>query len=189
MEQKYKAGIISRTHYSDLLRLSLLAQHGGVWLDATFYCSAPCIEEYFRMPLWSVKRPDYSHISAACGGFATYSLGCSYDNRWVFATIRDFVLHYWQENDMLIDYLMLDYLIVLAQRKDPRIAELFGSIVPNNPRCDDLGNVLAEPFDVRQWAQLKENTALFKLTWKQQFPRQKDGQSTFFGKLLEEDLT
>ena len=67
--EKVRAGIMSRTNLSDLLRLSLLAEHGGMWLDATFFC-AGSLDEYMDMPLWSIKRPDYLHASVACGMFA-----------------------------------------------------------------------------------------------------------------------
>lgn len=30
-------GIITNTHFSDLLRIELLINHGGLWLDATTY--------------------------------------------------------------------------------------------------------------------------------------------------------
>lgn len=184
VEEKYKAGIITRTHFSDLLRLSLLAEHGGMWLDATFFCAGPGIEDYFSYPLWSIKRPDYLHGSVACGYFAGYSLGCNYENRWIFAAIRDFFLKYWETNDKLIDYLLVDYMIVLAQRRDPRIAQAFGQIVPNNPACDELIKVLGAPFEPEVWEQLTEKTSLFKLTWKQDFPKQKNGQDTFYAKLI-----
>ena len=46
---KVHAGIMSRTHLSDLLRLSLLAEHGGLWLDATFYCTGP-LDGYMSLP-------------------------------------------------------------------------------------------------------------------------------------------
>lgn len=36
LEEKYKRGIITKTHLSDLLRISLLARYGGIWLDSTF---------------------------------------------------------------------------------------------------------------------------------------------------------
>ena len=32
---------ISQNHYADLLRITLLSQFGGVWADATVYCSRP----------------------------------------------------------------------------------------------------------------------------------------------------
>lgn len=183
-EEKKNKRIISRTHYSDILRLSLLAEHGGMWLDATFFCSDFALEEYFKYPVWSIKRPDYGHCSVACGYFATYALQCHKEERWIFATIRDFFLHYWIINDKQIDYLTLDYMIVLAQKKDYRIKKAFSQIAPNNPCCDELYKILGKPFDENIWQELKKETSLFKLTWKQEFPKKQNGQDTFYAKLL-----
>ncbi len=188
IEQKKKKGIITRTNFSDLLRLSLLAKYGGMWLDSTFFCTSPIIEEYFDMPLWSIKRPDYFHASVASGYFAGYSLACSMENRFAFLTIRDFFLHYWECNDTMVDYLMVDYMIVLAQKYDEKINEIFRAIVPNNPQCDELFKVLGEPYDSELWNNLKSKTSLFKLTWKQKFPLEKNGKPTFYKMLIEERL-
>lgn len=188
IEEKYRAGTISRTHFSDVLRLCLLAEHGGMWLDATIFCVHPVLEDYFSVPVWSVKRPGYGHISAGCGGFVTGTMQCAYSHRWIFTTIRDFLLHYWQEHDLLVDYLALDYLIDLVQRADPRIAACFDSIVPNNPKGDELLRVLNEPFDAAYWEELKQDTALFILSWKRSFVTQKNNRDTFYAKLLEGTL-
>ena len=69
IEEKYARGIITKTHLSDLLRISLLAQYGGVWLDSTFFCTGD-LEPCFKSPIWSIKRPDYRHVSVSCGEFA-----------------------------------------------------------------------------------------------------------------------
>lgn len=188
VEEKFAKGIISKTHYSDILRLSLLAEHGGMWLDSTFFCAEPMLDQYFQMPLWSIKRPDYLHGSVACGKFATYSLSCSKENRWIFAVIKDFVLHYWKENDILIDYLFLDYLFVLAQKWDKRIDEAFLAVEPNNPSCDELCKVLGQPFSAEQWNKFKADTCLFKLTWKQDYPASAANQDTYYAKLLRGEL-
>ena len=188
VEKKREKGIITRTNFSDLLRLSLLSQHGGMWLDATFFCAKNELEDYFKYPLWSIKRPDYLHCSVASGYFAGYSLKCDSEYRWIFTTIRDFFLHYWETNDSLIDYLLVDYMIVLAQRKDVRIAKAFQEIIPNNDCCDDLYKVLDEPYKEEIWEKLTQNTALFKLTWKQNFEEQKNGIDTFYGKFLKGEL-
>ena len=188
IEEKKKKGIISRTHYSDLLRLELLAKYGGVWLDSTFFCVKPDIEEYFSKPIWSIKRPNYLHCSVACGYFANYSLGCTYENRNIYAVIRDFLIKYWEKNDTIIDYLLTDYLIVLAQRHNDKIAKVFENITPNNPCCDELYKILGEPYDEDVWQELKKDTALFKLTWKQEFSLKKNGCDTFYAKLLDGKL-
>lgn len=188
IEDKKKNGIISRTHYSDLLRFAILAKYGGIWLDSTFFCTKPKIEEYFSYPIWSIKRPDYLHCSIACGYFANYSLGCKYDNRRSFAIIRDFILQYWKENDSIIDYLLTDYLIVLAQRHDKQLKIDFENIIPNNPNCDELFKVLGHAFNEEEWKNINKNTSLFKLSWKHSFPIEVDGVKTFYGKIIDNEL-
>lgn len=187
VEEKYKKGIITRTNYSDLLRLSLLAQHGGMWLDSTFFC-VDSISEYFELPVWSIKRPDYGHASVACGYFAGYSLLCDREHRWIFKVIREFFLNYWKNNDTMVDYLMVDYMIVLAQRKFENIKKEFEKIPLNNKNCDELFKVLNEEYEEIKWQELKKDTRLFKLTWKQSFIQEKNKKKTFYGKLLERKL-
>ncbi len=187
VERKRKAGIMSRTHYSDLLRLSLLSKYGGMWVDSTFFCTGD-ISQYFSWPLWSIKRPDYFHASVASGYFANYSLGCDFAHRKVFAIIRDFTFEYWRKYDTLIDYLFLDYLIVLAQRHSEYLRKSFADIRPNNPQCDELYKVLGEPYDERQWRDMKHDTNMFKLTWKREYPLEKAGKPTFYGMLLDGKL-
>ncbi|OZG68539.1 polysaccharide biosynthesis protein [Bifidobacterium eulemuris] len=186
VNEKKRKGIMSLTHYSDLLRMSLLAQYGGLWLDATFLCTEKIEDALFSMPLFTIKRPDYLHCSVAQGYYANYSLGCNIDNRWIFRTLRDFYLHYWSQNDYLVDYLLTDYLIALMQKHNKRIADAFAEVEPNNPRCDDLCKLLGEPYEGKKWTELSENTGLFKLTWKQSFPIEKKGKQTYYGKILQE---
>ena len=78
---------------------------------------------------YGVSKGHYFHASVAGGYFAGYSLACNESNRFVFATIRDFFLNYWKNNNTMVDYLMVDYMIVLAQKYDSRIAEEFAKIL------------------------------------------------------------
>lgn len=183
MMDKYKAGIITRTHLSDYLRLELLSRYGGLWFDSTFFCTSN-IEFVFNLPLWSIKRPDYLHISVASGQFANYSFACDEEHRWIFATLRDYLLAYWQKYDYMVDYLFLDYLIVKAIQDYREIAKAFSEIPPNNPNCDELLKVLSKQYDVQKWNELIKDTNLFKLTWKKSFEKEVDGQLTFYGKII-----
>lgn len=181
-------GILSRTHISDYLRLELLSRFGGIWLDSTFFCCHALEGDIYGAPLFSIKRPDYLHGSIAGGYFANYSLGCDDGHRFVFAAIRDLFLEYWRRNGYLVDYLLTDYLIVMAQRHCPSIADAFAAIEPNNPACDELFKVLDEPYDASKWSDLSSSTDLFKLTWKQEFPKQIEGAQTFYGELIKKGL-
>ncbi|SFC61714.1 Capsular polysaccharide synthesis protein [Butyrivibrio sp. YAB3001] len=160
-----------------------------MWLDATFFCTdSVLLDSYFNEPIWSIKRPEYNHASVACGYFAGYSLECHEENRYAFSTMRDLFLNYWKNNDIMVDYLMVDYMIVLAQKHDKRIQNQFDRISPNNPKCDELIKVLNEQFDKDKWADLKTDTCLFKLSWKQKFIEEKDGKPTFYKYLIEGKL-
>lgn len=188
IEDKYKNKIFSRTHFSDLLRMNILATYGGIWIDSTFFCKGPCFESYMKLPLWSIKRPDYLHCSIASGYFAGYSLGCNYQNRWIFKIIRDILFHYWKDNEKLVDYLLVDYAVVLAQQHYKDLAEAFKQIQPNNPYCDELYKVLGQPYDENTWQHISKDTALYKLTWKQSFEKEINGKKSFYGMLIDGSL-
>lgn len=187
IEEKYRRGIITKTHLSDLLRISLLAQYGGVWLDSTFFCTGN-LEACFATPVWSIKRPDYRHVSVSCGEFANYSFGCTSEYRKVFVILREYLLDYWKRYNYMIDYLFLDYLIVLARKQNAYVDQAFNEIIPNNKNCDELLKVLGNPYDSSEWEKMKNNTNLFKLTWKTDFSEKVDEKATYYGMLWKNEL-
>lgn len=187
ISDKREKGIITRTNYSDLLRLSLLAEYGGMWLDSTFFC-VNNIEKYFNLPLWSIKRPDYFHASVASGYFAGYSLYCNEDNRKIFAIIRDFFIHYWENNDTMVDYLMVDYMIALVIKNYPYAKKMFGLIPNNNDNCDELFKIMNNIYEEEKWNEIKKDTSLFKLTWKYDFKLTNNNKETYYSKLIKEQL-
>ena len=97
-------------------------------------------------------------------------------------------MYYWENNDSLIDYLFLDYIIVLIQERDRRVKKLFRDILPNNPNNDLLLVHLKDIYDEKLWEQLKQDTSIFKLTWKAEYPLQIKGEDTFYGRLLDGSL-
>lgn len=181
---KYRSGVISKTNFSDLLRFTLLSQHGGVWLDATIFVTSPLSEDWFKKDFYTVSRPDCDHMSIAAGYFSDFAMGCSYDNRRVFVFIRDLFLQYWRLNDSLIDYLTNDYIIVLARNHFKEVQEAFASVKPSNPHLGALLLQLSEPFDPNTWKQITTDTSLFKLSWKYNQKLISNGSDTFYSKII-----
>lgn len=97
-------------------------------------------------------------------------------------------MDYWERYDYMIDYLFLDYLIVLERKQNDYVNQAFNEIIPNNKNCDELLKILGTTFDSSECEKLKDNTALFKLTWKAAFPRMVDGKRTYYGKMLNREL-
>ena len=88
----------------------------------------------------------------------------------------------------MIDYLFLDYLIVLARKQNAYVNQAFNEIIPNNKNCDELLKILGTVYNSEDWEKLKENTSLFKLTWKINFQKVIDDKSTYWGKMLGGEL-
>lgn len=58
--RKWKGGLISNTHFSDILRTALMVEHGGIWMDATVYLTGRIPDIYFKKDLFlfSHMMPD-----------------------------------------------------------------------------------------------------------------------------------
>lgn len=65
---------------------------------------------------------------------------------------------------------------------------MFDQIPDNNPECDELQKLLGKKYDEELWRKLGENTHLFKLSWKQEYPTNIDGADTFYGKIINESI-
>ena len=113
IEQKYREGKISRAHFSDLLRLALLTKYGGVWIDATVYCSEDAGAFFAKQPLFA-----YQHINRGCP--------CIPASNWLIASLphhpileaTQLLLHrYWQENDAAINYFIFHLFWNMAVQK------------------------------------------------------------------------
>ena len=64
--EKVKNGSMGPAHFSDYLRFSLLAEYGGLWLDATVFLSEEIPEAYFQMPVFTCRSaytPQSRYIS------------------------------------------------------------------------------------------------------------------------------
>ena len=54
--RKYKKGIITFTHFSDILRTALLVQHGGIWLDATVLLTDELPAQMTDAPIFFLQK-------------------------------------------------------------------------------------------------------------------------------------
>jgi hypothetical protein len=54
--KKRNRGLISNAHFSDLLRLRLLNQYGGMWIDSTVFVSGKVDEKFWKNELFCFKE-------------------------------------------------------------------------------------------------------------------------------------
>ena len=112
---KWKSGVITNTHLTDLLRLELLIRYGGMWLDATVFCS----EERKNIPDYFFESDLFFYQSLKPGrdGNATYIsswlMSAKTNNKVLLAT-RELCYEYWKRENQMIDYFLFhDFLKTL----------------------------------------------------------------------------
>lgn len=161
--EKWKKGQITNTHMTDLLRLELLIKYGGMWLDATVYCSSPNIPDYF----FDSELFFYQCLKPGRDGHATYMsswlISAKTNNRLLMVT-REVCYEYWKRNSSMMDYFLLhDFMSIALER----YFDDWKKIVPrDNATPHELLLRLFEQYDEVIWEAIREQTPFHKLTYK-----------------------
>lgn len=159
---KWKQGIITNTHMTDLLRLELLIRYGGMWLDATVLCTGQAPNYFFNSDLFffqTLKPGRDGH----CNYISSWLIEAKTNNKILMAT-KELCYQYWRENDVMLDYFLLhDFMSIALERYD----EEWKKIVPrDNATPHILLLRLFEQYDEKTWIAIKEQTQFHKLTYK-----------------------
>ncbi len=178
---------ISITHYSDIIRFTLLSKYGGIWMDSTMLLTDSFPDEFYNHSLYTIKRKRVNNTYISAGRWSTYFMACGPDN--IFPCYcRDFLINYWRCNKRLVDYTMLDYAIHIGYEYVPAIKKQLDSIDYNNTNTTKLYELLNKPFDKNIYEEMLCDTYLFKLSWKEAYSKSINGQETFFGHIGREEL-
>lgn len=166
---KVQSGQMCIANFSDYLRFFLLAKYGGLWLDATIFCSAQLPEELIQAPLFTCRSPEKNCGYISRYRWTSFCFG-GYRNGPLFCFMHDAFDAYWQKNDRSIDYLLVDYLIETAYSEIPMVRALLDAVPYSNLRRDDLQAAMnaalpAEAFD----KVIQEDTILYKLSWREKY--------------------
>lgn len=187
---KFKEGIVTPQQFSDLLRITLLAERGGVWIDPTCYVTKSIPDEVFKLPVYHVKNiltfnrrnvvvdatQWQSYFLAGKPGSVTYSF------------LRDCFVQYWRKYNTCIDYFLLFYIAKFARDNIPACRAEYDLVPTNNTLCEILNDYLScglsyTDSDIEKY--LHGDTWLYKLTWKHPYPMVSEtGSDTFASYLL-----
>lgn len=181
--EKISNQTISLTHFSDILRVNLIAEHGGYWLDATIFCTSLIKEEIFQRPIYTGRNPGKDFYNISQWRWTGYAIS-GWKGNALFCYARDFFNEYWKKEHYLIDYYLIDYVICLVYNKIPLVKDLIESIEINNVSQTLLQHEFNEPYTDEKFENLlKSETWLYKLTWKQKYRLYtEDGKETIYNK-------
>lgn len=165
INDKWEKGIITHTHLTDLLRLELLIRYGGLWLDATVFCSSPEAEipdYFFNSDLFffqSLKPGRDGHSQY----ISSWLMSAKSNNKVLMAT-RDLCYEYWKRNNSMDDYFLLhDFISIVLDKYEVE----WKAIVPrDNATPHILLLRLFDQYDEGLWKSIKAQTPFHKMTYK-----------------------
>lgn len=186
IEEKHNSGKIGHAHYSDMVRLSLLSQYGGVWIDATVFISQPLPEFLFEKEFYTAKSVNNQAFYFSRSRWVGYFLAGS-KTFPLFAFARDMLLEYWRDTDIIVSYLPMDYIFDIAYHVIPSVKDVMDRLPDNNPDRGALMSRINEPYSKALFDMLQNgSTFLSKLSWRYGNPTAttKSGEMTNYGHLL-----
>lgn len=181
---KVKNGTFKLAHFADLVRLKLLEQYGGLWLDSTILLTANINEDFFQK-FFSVKIKPVDNDSVSEYRWCSFVLGGGKDIRFIYSHLSSMLERYMLENEVFIDYLLIDYFLDILYRENRLVKETIDAMPYTNPNLHNLRIKFDDEFNEVQWDSMLSDTEIFKLTYKGKHSKQNDkGMPTFYGYIL-----
>lgn len=157
----YQNGQMSNAHFADIIRMNLLTQQGGLWLDATMLTTAPIDESIFNRPFFSIKTKPSGYFVSECR-WSVFALACERNNKLMAYVAKAFE-NYLNDNDILIDYFLFDHFIDMMCKRFPELDDMVKEIPFNNPEVHGLREQLIAPYNANTMETLCKDTSMFKL--------------------------
>lgn len=159
-----KSGKMKIALFSDIVRLYLLRQYGGAWIDSTILLTDKISENVWNSDFCVVQKdvafdPQENRMSCY---FIRAKKGCKN-----VAGILKALEHYWAENDFLVNYFMFEHISTMLYDKNPKLKSEWDNMPYINAcDCGELQNIMFENFDNSVWERVKSKTNIHKLSYK-----------------------
>ena len=161
--EKWKKGQITHTHMTDLLRLELLIKYGGMWLDATVFCSGGNIPDYFfksELFFYQCLKPGRD---GHCSYISSWLMSAKSNNKILMA-VRELLYTYWKENSSMWDYFLLHDFMSIVLDYYPN--EWKKVIPKDNATPHILLLHLFDKYDAKIYKAIIEQSPFHKLSYK-----------------------
>lgn len=165
IHDRLKNGQMHFAHFADLLRLNLLKNNGGVWMDATLFMTAPIPkyivdEDFFVFLTDKLTHFPYSFMQ----NFFIRAEKDSYLNRAWY----ELCVAYWKNEIKDIDYFQHQLLFKALITHDKKARELFAKMphVSEDETIQFVGDKQFDKFDKSEWKRIRKESFIQKISYK-----------------------
>lgn len=188
--RKYKQGKISRTHFCDIVRIALLYNYGGVWMDCTILLTRTLPDIVTSSEFYTNHLCVIDENNIGGGKWSTFFMACHKHNLMMRCTL-DIFIEYWKKYDAIADYVWMDYIFNLIYNHIPSVRQMIDSVPTNNPDIWIMQTKIARPFSEKEYSALFEDKSrfMYKFSYKDSMAvpyRDEKGNITLMGRLCGE---
>lgn len=160
---KYNRGLISRAHYSDIVRTILLCDYGGVWIDSTCLLTSELPAEIFNSRFFVFRLPlCFPGAIKASNWFIL-----SEKNSAIMQLVKAMLIEYWEKHNYIEDYSL--YHIFFSIAVDViKVNNKEWADMPyyNNDNTHILQRELLNQYNEQRYDNLCKIGCIHKLSWK-----------------------
>lgn len=187
--KKLEKGKMTIMAFSDIVRYSLLAKYGGMWIDSTVLITEPISHELMNSDFFTLKIFDENkYPKEPSRAIWNNFLWCAKPNNLLFLFARDCLIYYWQKHDKIVDYILPDYVIITAYNNFNSVKERIDSVQPNLHDFMFTLQNLNEVYSVELLEKIKQNCQFHKLTYKWNLKKKEGDELTMYGYFCNEFL-
>lgn len=191
--EKVKNGQMTWAHFSDIVRTTLLATYGGLWIDATVWVSGELPIKRLSKKTFFTACEKMSITSSAIRFWTSFewnwSSWCLWSNskqHILFSFVSDMLQAIAVREKYWPDYVIQDYLIYYTCRTFPIVQKEMADCLMNESKYrNKLAMQMNQCYDKDLYHKLTHTDFVFKLsfrtTWKKETPV---GKQTFYGRIL-----
>ena len=175
--KKWEKGIISNTHFSDILRLALLVQHGGLWLDSTVYMTGDLPDYITDGEFFGYRDGFFNCDLINFGNWLIYSK----PNNILLNETYSLLLSYWNKYNYTKHYFIFQMFFRMVTDSYPEYWESIPYF--NQMNLHIFSFEVMKSYNQKRFNQLRKLTPIHKLTNKTDFD--KEDCSSYFSMLNE----
>lgn len=197
--KKYKKGIICEAHFSDIVRVNLLNEYGGLWIDSTVYLTGKIPQDiinadFFAPALCDInpkRSTEFKYKDFLLPGvFCNHFMYAAEPHNYVMECMAAFLSEYWKDRDWS-DYFMFYEFTAVAMEEDQKFFDIIINMLQNNYYPETpflkLDSNLNAKYNKELWEQIKEfpiHKICKATSWKKRIPMK----GSFAEKLFSGDL-
>ncbi|GHT52294.1 hypothetical protein AGMMS49982_12120 [Bacteroidia bacterium] len=181
IHDRFTHGKMKFAHFADLVRLELLHNHGGYWIDATDYLTA-------EIPAWIADLNFFVFHAQTCGSPYSFIQNCfirSDKGAFLLDAWRAIAFDYWRRESKAVDYFQHQSMFKSMVQNDP-VAKKFYEQMPVVDQAPTHrmagGEFILTKFDSEEYKRLTGDSFFQKLTYRLKSPPAPD---SYAAKMIE----